>query len=337
MRLYIGTRAADLIDINSLRERQDINEVILVNEQEHNYVSFFSADGSFNFDVLLDWANEKHINITIVNCWKSTEALLHDITSTKFNCIKNVVPWETAFFNVSLQNNGFDEPGDLDRFAYELNSEADIKYTLISLNNRPHPHRCLMMDLLQKHNLIDDQAISWIIPTRKYTDYAYEFLYWKEKQLVLDEKFLTAPNPFRTLPSEYNNSFIQLVNESTIDHYFITEKTTIPLFLKKPFIVINKINYNLWLKELGFELYEEIFDYSFDSIEDDVRRFEMAVLEIHRLNLLSRKDQFLLYNKVKDKLLANKEHAIKLGTTYPDIIKPILINNILKYDAIEIE
>jgi hypothetical protein len=337
MKLYLGTRAADLINIELLRNRNDITDIVLVNEQECNYASFSSTDGLFTFDTLLDWVNEKHIELTIVNCWKKTETLLHDINDDKFKYIKKVIPWETAFFNTALNSDGILGKHNLDNFTPTLNSDLDIKHTMICLNNKPHTHRCLLMDLFAKYNLIDNQAISWIITTDKYTTEPIEFYYWKEQKLRLHDTFDEVPDGFKIIPQEYKTSFVQVINESNMDNYFITEKTVMPLLLQKPFIVINKKNYNSWLKELGFELYDEIFDYSFDSIENDKDRFEMGVKEIYKLNLLSRKEQFDRYISVKNKLLLNKQRALELGNYYPEIVKPILSDGILKYDAIEIE
>lgn len=337
MKLYLGTRAADLINIKLLRTRNDITDIVLMNEQECNYTCFSSTDGLFTFDTLIDWVNEKNIALTIVNCWKKTESLLHDINDDKFKCIKNVIPWETSFFNIALNWNGFGSMSNIDKFTAVLNSESDIKSTMICLNNKPHTHRCLLMDLFAKYNLIDNQAISWVITTNKFTTELFEFAYWKEEKLSLHDTFHEKSDPFTIIPQQYNSSFVQVVNESNMNNYFITEKTVIPLLLQKPFLVINKKNYNLWLKELGFELYNEIFDYSFDSLEDDAERFEMGVKEIHKLNLLSRKEQFDMYVSVKNKLLLNKQRAIELANYYPDIVKPILVDGLLKYDAIEIQ
>lgn len=39
--------------------------------------------------------------------------------------------------------------------------ESIYKYPFISMNNRPHSHRCVFMDYMSKHELIDKGAVAW--------------------------------------------------------------------------------------------------------------------------------------------------------------------------------
>jgi len=331
MILYIGVRSIHKIDVASLRQRDDIDKIIFMNEQEHNYINF-GNDDTLTFNSLIDWVNEKNIELVIVNGWRNTGNVMHDIHNPRYKCIKDVVSYDTAFFNIAY--NSFSRM--IDRKDFELNCPEDIKYTFVSLNNKPHTHRCVMMDMLEKHNLVDNQAISWIIPTTA-PDHnfhsGFQFKYWKEKKLILTDTYDEVNDSYKMMPAEYYSSFVQVVNESTLMCDFITEKTTMPLFLKKPFVVFNTKGFNLWLKELGFELYDEIFDYSFDSIDDFETRFEAGAIEIGRINNMSRNEQFILYKKVIPKLEHNKNLATKLATEVPDIVKPIWNGSQVDYDS----
>jgi hypothetical protein len=325
MVLYVGCRSAHLVNIeflNTLRERNDIKKIMFLNEQEHNYMNF-GDENTLNFHNMIAWATEKNIEITIINGSRSTTKPMHDTTDPKYHCIKNIISWETAFFNVA--SHGFSKMIDRENKDFYLNSPEDIKYTLVSLNNKPHMHRCFMMDMLQKYGLVENQAISWINTTDMpgYFVTNFEFKYWQEKKQTLTDTYNEIPDSYKMMPAEYYSSFIQVVNESTMLCDFITEKTTMPLFLKKPFVVLNTKNYNFWLKELGFELYEEIFDYSFDSIDNFQDRFEAGVIEIARINSMSREKQFMLYKEIIPKLEHNKKLAIQLSVQTPEILKPV--------------
>jgi len=313
---FVRTRTAFQVNFEELKNRNDIDHVVLMNEEEYNYMNFA---GTFNFYTLLDWVNEKNIKLTVVNGWRKDTPPMHDINDEKFNCIDSIISWETYFLNLTFLSHTVRMNNS------ELNSERDINFTFTCLNNKPHPHRCKLMDLFGKYSLIDNQAISWVQPTFN-TSLTYNFSYWQETKLLLEDNYEKTLNHFQNLPESYHSSLFQVINESTMDCYFLTEKTAIPLFLEKPFIVINKKNYNFWLKDLGFELYDEMFDYSFDSIDNDDERFEAGVQEIARLNSLSRSEQFNLYIKIKDKLTSNKMHAIELTKVCPDIVKPVFSN-----------
>lgn len=323
MIVYIATRAAHLINVQELRQLQNISKIILLNHQEHNYVNF-GDETTFNFNVLVEVANEKNIEVDVINCWRKNELPMHDTADSKFNCIKNIIPWETSFFNMAFNHL---HPTITD---FSLDSATDIKHTFVSLNNKPHSFRCFMMDMFSKHGLIEDQAISWMMPTTTSGNNFhsnYEFTHWKEKKLKLSDNYDETGSSYMMMPTEYYSSFIQVVNGATMGPYFICEKITTPLLLKKPFVVFNKKNYNLWLTEFGFELYDEIFDYSFESIDDDRTRFEEGTKELVRINNMSREQQFSLYKKVIPKLEKNKNLAVKLAKEIPDILLPVTVNN----------
>ena len=56
---------------------------------------------------------------------------------------------------------------------------------------------------------------------------------------------------------------------------FFTEKTWKPIVYKRPFLLLGVPEINQTLKKLGFELYDEIFHYSFDNQPDDLKRLKM--------------------------------------------------------------
>jgi len=191
-----------------------------------------------------------------------------------------------------------------------------------------------MIDLMAKYNLIDNNAISWQEsknPNERYGPKlisearGYQYKYWKPKILILDKQSDNIEN-YWLLPEEYNHSFCQLVVESTLEVPFISEKTCMPLFYMKPFMVASIEGYHQMLKRMGFELYTELFDYSFDSIQDTETRFEEIAKNLEKINLLSKSELVSLYNSVKDKLLYNKNHAVMLASKLehqPEILTEI--------------
>ena len=74
------------------------------------------------------------------------------------------------------------------------------------------------------------------------------------------------------VPEEYLYSPIELVGESYTDKgCCLTEKVLKPLYYKKPFISMASKGYHTFLKNQGFYLYDELFDYSFDNSSFKVR------------------------------------------------------------------
>jgi hypothetical protein len=102
---------------------------------------------------------------------------------------------------------------------------------------------------------------------------------------------------------------MSLVGESSMYIPFVTEKTYRPILLKHPFLCYGAKNQNKEITKYGFELYDEIFDYDFDSknhISDRIRGI------IDNLNNLKNENYYDLYKKIEPKLIYNKNHALKI-------------------------
>ena len=125
----------------------------------------------------------------------------------------------------------------------------------------------------------------------------------------------------------HQQSFCQLVSETTDRAYFISEKTIMPLCAGKPFLVASRQGYHKLLTELGFVLYDEIFDYSFDDVSDEDARYELLIDNYKRLCNIPLDELPDLTKKIAGKLLHNKNRVREIvydRDRYPDLVKEIL-------------
>jgi hypothetical protein len=74
-----------------------------------------------------------------------------------------------------------------------------------------------------------------------------------------DDEFI---NQLPDMPEEYNHK---------LKRAFITEKTYKPLMYGHPFMVIGNVNTNTILKEQGFEMFEDEFEWKYDTLNDKNR------------------------------------------------------------------
>lgn len=205
-----------------------------------------------------------------------------------------------------------------------VNKIRPIEYHYVYMNHRAHPWRCYLMDLVAKHDLLKYGAVSWhTIPDPT----VYTWKYFKPEIMKLSDSFAKS-RYYYTLPNEYYKSFAQLVSESTTSATFMTEKTCIPLFLGKPFLVAGPPNYHKFLETLGFESYTEIFDYSFDSITDQGQRFEALLENFDKLCKLPISELTKLNKKLEKKIIRNKNLAETMGKSQSN--KPQILKNIPK-------
>jgi hypothetical protein len=209
-----------------------------------------------------------------------------------------------------------------DRWKPVLNYYNTYIYHYVYMNNKAHEWRCHLMDLVSKRDLLKYGAVSW----HKKDTHNCDWKYFKPIVLKLTDSFDSiniTPNNIFDIPYEYNQSFAQLVSESNIKSIFMTEKTIIPLLVGKPFLVATAPGYHTFLHGLGFELYTEIFDYSFDNEQDQEKRFEMILDNFTKLCSLPLKDLPEHYKKIEDKLKYNQQHAMSLKNNQPKIIQDL--------------
>lgn len=183
----------------------------------------------------------------------------------------------------------------------------NINKLYISLNNRGHYHRCAMMEELAKRDLIRYGHISW---HKKEMLEKFPFRAFKNHRMILDDYDMGSDGACQEmLPEHYFKTVFNLVVESTTTSPFLTEKTWSAVLAKKPFIVLGAHGIHEYIKELGFKLYDELFDYSFDSNLDLQERITSICDQIDNL---SDKDYKSLYQQSKAtvKYNYNKLHEI---------------------------
>lgn len=198
--------------------------------------------------------------------------------------------------------------------------DSQLRYMFCSLMLRPHNHRCYLVDMLAKHDLLKNTYYTWYMHNDSFQ---YEFWQPEIKQCntLTAEELDIESNPGliqRTAcPIEYlNHSLLDIVSESNVISFFPTEKTLRPLMLKKPFVVQGCVNYHKHLVEtFGFELYDEILNYDFDSIPNHRMRTEMLARSVKDLQQKFLTKQFTLehaWDLVKDKVERNYNRVIEV-------------------------
>jgi len=295
-------------DIKSLKKGSTFN-LFAAEEYEIKF-----NDGSRAWELLRE-INLKKRNITFNLVFGSGDTQYYNSKYNNKSCINL---WSTFFIN---------------RSAYYLKNykipNRTYKYLFISMNNLPRLHRCYLIDNIKKYNLDVNSAITWY-----YADADYSWKHWKPTRLMLSDKkyinyhksnqvdSLLVPS-IHDVPLEFFQSYFSLVSESSVNHCFLTEKTAIPLLLEQPFIVQGARGFHNFLKLLGFELYDEIFDYSFDNLDCFVLRTDKIIENIQKLkskNIDHLKDQ------IAKKAKRNRITALKISAN-KNLVPKLVLNN----------
>lgn len=201
----------------------------------------------------------------------------------------------------------FDSFKTINKNIHDFRITPSFNKLYVNYTNNPKPHRCKLIDELCQENLFYDGINSWNKIVNNPIKH-YDFI-------CFDEKIIKVDN-FTNDGITETGALINLVTESSTDYYVFSEKVWKPVLIEQPFIILGAQYQNQLLKKLGFVLYDEIFDYSFDNDPLLENRLK-GIIE----NLKSIKNQNYndIYEKIKPKLIENKQKAMMIISNIPDI------------------
>ena len=114
-----------------------------------------------------------------------------------------------------------------------------------------------------------------------------------------------------------------------------------PLFQKKPFIVLGRHGHHALLRYYGFLLYDELFDYSFDYDPILEHRCDAIAGNIIRISKMTQYEMSSMYQTLLPKLEYNYNLARKIAldkNNIPEIINESFqdpSNNLCSRDVVD--
>ena len=168
------------------------------------------------------------------------------------------------------------------------NSNHLLKNLFFVKNRVAKHHRLLLLDEIEKRGLLDDGSNKFtLLDPHNECDEIMERIgattYSYGKHAYDSEETLQG-NIYEEPPMGYINCLIDVVSETSLSTHFRTEKCVWPIVYRKLFMIHGPRFINQNLKKYGFELYDEVIDYSFDSIESPRERTIALAEELKRLN-----------------------------------------------------
>lgn len=228
---------------------------------------------------------------------------------------------------------------------------------ITSLNGRLRMHRILLLLEFYKRNILfdKDNDISFLFYTSDkfnnefYLDYVNEMLgrgeiSSEEYNILLDTTNhlpISVNGESGNIPSTvlYGSSFkkiINLVTENTVglecgeaeyNTITFTEKAWIPFRIHQIPIYISQLGYVNELRLLGFDLFDDIVDHSYDNELDPFKRIILAVDEMDKLRNLDLLD---FYNKNYLRFVKNNiQCQILKGEAFSILSEFILKNELI--------
>lgn len=199
---------------------------------------------------------------------------------------------------------GYDYLSNIKHKSIQINKPTELRAKFLCLNGKPDWHRYYTIQKLYNNNLWKFHYISFLNRYGNYnnpihqerfhdafknegpTDYV-DAMIQNKTELVLDKDTVAVSKDDRThSPYLFENSSISLITETYSDSnrgLFITEKSWrplaqchLPIWIAQPYIVQAFRNF-------GFDMFDDIIDNSYDTIKNDVERFNAAIESLQKL------------------------------------------------------
>lgn len=219
-----------------------------------------------------------------------------------------IVPWGGDLTNQMLEYQALAP-------CTEKNFDSSI--TFLSLNRNPRSHRAMTVSLLYGLGIQDHGLISCMF--KDDIDNLFDYTEWqftkeqqdiknligngfdilkKSKTSLNDDKeiYTTGPNDnvtnFKNVLSEYyKNTFVEIINETSYTEkaYLLTEKTLNSVYgCNFPILLCGQGSVK-FLRDMGLDVFDDIIDHSYDSIENPIDRLYTAITS--NIELLTNSDK----------------------------------------------
>ena len=121
-------------------------------------------------------------------------------------------------------------------------------------------------------------------------------------------------------PEWYDNTYFSIVAETFVDapEIFVTEKTFKPIAFYHPFVVMAQAGHLKYMRDIGFETFDNLFDESYDNINDQTARLTALVAAVKNFDPVPY-DQLTL-----QKLEHNHNQFYDQSLTEPRVINEII-------------
>jgi hypothetical protein len=211
----------------------------------------------------------------------------------------------------------------------------------ISLNRQMRTHRvfltsylyglgldeCVHISALHLHNFDLMSIVPWIFP--KENNECRDIAINGSKRIISDIDSVTQGDPYKlisgtmtidgisnsdnfntNLKQLYANSFVEIISETLYDtiNGMVTEKYLNSVYGGNFPILISAPGTVQHLREMGFDMFDDIIDHSYDNMLDPVARLETAI--ISNINLIKDKSRSIRkWDLVKDRFQRNVDFA----------------------------
>ena len=198
------------------------------------------------------------------------------------------------------------------------------------LNNRKESHRSILINELLKGDITSHGYVSNINGSGEVSLEFYEndvvIKKINDKQIILDSD--NNPSDRFGVHQWGKKSYIDVVTETSHNLMrFMTEKSVKPFYNLQLPIILGYTNIIQHLRDLGFDMFDDIIDHSYDTVESNVTVYDFnhkihsvynslaqqkSKMIVNELKRLSKLDFHKIYLDLKERLIHNQNLLYEL-------------------------
>lgn len=195
----------------------------------------------------------------------------------------------------------------IDKFLKDISpNQSKSKYFDCLLGSQ-RSHRDLISELLPRE-LLDDKVLFTYLGHNENSNFWYDDFQNKFDATALYND--TEIANYNYVPTQlYKQTAYTMVSEtvSEKDLILVSEKIARPILAKRLFVVFSSPGYLNFLRELGYQTFDNVIDETYDSIADEKQRFVAAMEQVI---FLCNQDQ----DKILEQIQSTVEHNFNLLT-----------------------
>lgn len=240
--------------------------------------------------------------------------------------------WYSELKYFSLKKNKFDKVFIC--LNHNVTQKRSYRLHLLSLlkSNGLDQFGYISCPLLSQHLIKSEVFDQNSLLSKEAKIHVFNNLYHAAQPMLLDECDYNNASAYtgdvlNAEGSDYHiNSFWHIITETVFyeEKLHLTEKIFKPIALQRPFMLVGAVGNLQYLKDYGFQTFDQWIDESYDNELDPDIRLEKIVHEIKKLCELSPNELQQMYNEMQEVLTFNHNHFY---TTFRDLIVDELVDN----------
>lgn len=198
----------------------------------------------------------------------------------------------------------------------EYHDTPEFNKHFMCLNRKPHDHRIALFDRLADFDLIQHGYVSMDYSEQsRHSDLLPRTLENDVIGEIAESETHNLPNDiFSCGPVDlWRKHFLTVVTE-TVHHtnIMISEKTIKPIIGKRPFVIIGDQYIHAKLRDMGFNIFDDLFDLSWDNNPNYMSRIEGAANAVKEVCSWSLDECQSVYESITGRLNHNYFHLFEM-------------------------